>query len=146
MTPNETATMTANRTASGGAAIAAHAPDNSGPGPELMTASTLEGNNVVNRQDETLGEIEEIMLDVRTGRIAYAVMACGGFLGMGDKLFAIPWHALTLDPDEKRFMLDMSKERIEQAPGFDKDHWPSMANETWAADVHRFYATRPYWE
>ena len=130
----------------GGAAIAPHAPDHSGPGPELMTASTLEGNTVVNRADETLGEIEEIMLDVRSGRIAYAVMASGGFLGIGDKLFAIPWHALTLDPEEKCFVLDVSRERLEKAPGFDKDHWPSMANEAWAGEVHRYYATRPYWE
>ena len=95
-----------------------------------MSASTLEGNNVFNRADEELGEVKEIMLDVPSGRIAYAVMSAGGFLGIGDKLFAIPWSALTLDTEEKRFILDVSKDRLKNAPGFDKDHWPSMADTT----------------
>lgn len=120
--------------------------DNDGPGPRLMTASTLEGDDVVNRQGEKLGTVDEIMLDVPTGRIAYAVLSSGGFLGIGDKLFAIPWNALTLDPENKCFILDVSKERLEQAPGFDKDHWPSMADQTWAQEIHSYYGSRPYWE
>jgi sporulation protein YlmC with PRC-barrel domain len=119
---------------------------NEGPGPRLMTASTLEGDDIVNRQGDTLGELEEIMLDVSTGRIAYAVMSAGGFLGMGDKLFAIPWSALTLDPENHCFILDADKARFENAPGFDKDHWPSMADTTWANEVHSYYGQRPYWE
>lgn len=129
-----------------GARIAGYRSDHGGPGPQVMAASTLEGNSVVNRANESLGEIKEIMLHVPSGRIAYAVLSSGGFLGMGDRLFAIPWHALTLDPGEKCFILDVSKERLRDAPGFDKDHWPSMADETWAADVHRYYSARPYWE
>ncbi len=118
----------------------------SGPGPRLMTASTLEGDKVVNRQGEDLGEIDEIMLDVPRGRIAYAVMSSGGFLGMGDKLFAIPWSALTLDTDNKCFVLDVDKQRLENAPGFDKDHWPSMADAEFGSQVHSYYGARPYWE
>lgn len=119
----------------------------SGPGPRLMTASTLEGDKVVNRQDETLGTISEIMLDVPAGRIAYAVMSSGGFLGMGDKLFAIPWGALTLDADRKCFILDAAKSRFKDAPGFDKDHWPAEADEVpWLTQVHEYFGTRPYWE
>ncbi|MCW5620306.1 MAG: PRC-barrel domain-containing protein [Burkholderiales bacterium] len=118
----------------------------SGPGPRLMTASTLEGDKVVNRQGENLGEIDEIMIDVPRGRIAYAVMSSGGFLGMGEKLFAIPWGALTLDTDNKCFVLDVDKQRLRDAPGFDKDHWPSMANTEFDTRVHSYYGTRPYWE
>lgn len=121
-------------------------PDASGPGPRLMTASTLEGNRVVNRQGETLGEITEIMLDVPRGRIAYAVMSAGGFLGVGDKLFALPFSALTLDTDRKCFILDAAKEKIESAPGFDKDRWPDSADLTWQRDVHGHYGRTPYWE
>lgn len=117
----------------------------SGPGPGVMAADTLEGDRVVNREGESLGTIQDIMIDVQRGCVAYAVMSSGGFLGMGDKLFALPWNALTLDADHKCFVLDASKERFENAPGFDKDHWPSMADSSWATQVHDFYGVRPYW-
>ena len=132
----------------GGARIQGHSvhDDDSGPGPQLMTAATLTGDKVINRSGQTLGDIDEIMLDVPRGRIAYAVMASGGFLGMGEKLFAIPWHALTLDTDRHCFVLDVSKEHFENAPGFDKDHWPSTASEDWHREVHAYYRTPLYWE
>ena len=124
----------------------AHLNDHSGPGPEIMAASSFEGEDVVNGLGEELGEIKEIMLDVRSGRIAYAVLSAGGFLGIGDKLFAIPWGTLTLNTDKKCFILDIDKERLKNAPGFDKDHWPSMAGDQWANDLHSYYGVRPYWE
>ena len=120
--------------------------DHSGPGPEVMDADTLQGDNVVNAAGEDLGKIEAIMLDVSSGHIAYAVLSFGGFLGMGSKLFAIPWRALTLDPDEHRFVLDVSKDKLENAQGFDKDNWPSMADPNWASDIHSYYNVTPYWE
>ena len=92
------------------------------------------------------GEIKDIMLDVPTGRVAYAVLSVGGVLGIGGKLFAIPWSAMQLDTAEKGFRLNIAKERLRAAPGFDKDHWPSMADQRWAEDVHAFYGSRPYWE
>ena len=128
-----------------GARIVGGEGDTSGPGPEVMAADTLEGDKVLNRRGEDLGTIEDIMIDVQRGRVAYAVMSCGGFLGMGDKLFAIPWNALTLDANRHCFVLDADKERFEKAPGFDKDHWPSMADNSWANQVHDFYGVRPYW-
>ena len=118
---------------------------NEGPGPEIMAADTLEGNDVVNAQNESLGDIKHIMIDVPSGRVAYAVLSAGGFLGIGDKLFAIPWSALTLDADRHCFVLNVEKERLKNAPGFDKDHWPSMADPTWAGEVHSYYGQRNYW-
>jgi len=115
-----------------------------GPGPHLMGADTLIGNDVYNRQEDDLGEIKEIMLDVHSGRVAYAVLSFGGFLGMGKKLFAVPWSALTLDTEHKRFVLDIDKERLASAPGFDKDHWPDMADPAWTQSVHSYYGTKPY--
>jgi len=123
-----------------------HLHNRSGPGAEVMAASDFDGENVVNAQGETLGDIEEIMIDVRSGHIAYAVLAAGGFLGLGEKYFAIPWRALTLDTDRKCFILDIDNERLKNAPGFDQDHWPSMADERWATDIHSFYQAAPYWE
>lgn len=113
-----------------------------GPGPRLMGADTLNGNDVYNRAEENLGDIKEIMLDVANGKISYAVLSFGSFLGMGGKLFAVPWSALTLDTENKRFILDVSKERLENAPGFDKDDWPDMADEAWAKNVHSYYGSQ----
>lgn len=117
-----------------------------GPGPEIMGADTLVGNDVYNQKDESLGDIKEIMLDMRSGQVGYAVLAFGGFLGMGEKLFAVPWNALTLDTEKKRFVLDVTKDRLKDAPGFDKDHWPDMADESWAEGIHSYYGTEPYAE
>jgi sporulation protein YlmC with PRC-barrel domain len=116
-----------------------------GPGPEVMAASTLDGDKVLSSEGDDLGKVKDIMLDVRSGRIAYAVLSSGGFLGIGDKLLAIPWHALTLDTEHKCLRVEMSSERIKNAPGFDKDHWPSMADQTWATSIHQFYGREPYW-
>jgi sporulation protein YlmC with PRC-barrel domain len=114
-----------------------------GPGPALMGADTLLGNDVYNLDDEKLGTIKEFMIDMGTGRIVYSVLSYGGFLGMGDRLFAVPWQALKLDTTNHRFTLNVPKEALKDAPGFDKDHWPSMADLAWATGVHQFYGT-PY--
>lgn len=131
---------------SGAKIIASDRAEASGPGPEVMDAATLQGDKVVNAAGDDLGKIEAIMLDVTTGRIAYAVLSFGGFLGMGSKLFAVPWGALTLDTGEKRFVLDVSKEKLENAQGFDNDRWPSMADASWASEIHAYYNVSPYWE
>lgn len=108
-----------------------------------MGANTLLDNDVVNTQDENLGDIKEIMLDRHSGRLSYAVQLFCGFLGLGEKLFAVPWSALKLDTGNKRSVLDASKDRLESAPGFDKDAWPNMAGPAWEQVVHDFYGTQP---
>jgi sporulation protein YlmC with PRC-barrel domain len=114
--------------------------------PRLMRADTLIGENVYDLDGIELGEIKDIMLDVKAGTIAYAVLSFGGFLGIGDKLFAVPWKALQPDDVYKRFILDFDKERLESAPGFDKEKWPDMADPMWQNEVHSYYGTRPYKE
>jgi sporulation protein YlmC with PRC-barrel domain len=117
-----------------------------GPGPYVMAADTLEGDAVSSSDGEHLGKIKHIMLDVSSGHIAYAVLSSGGFLGIGDKLLAIPWGALTLDSDNKSFILNVSAAEVKNAPGFDKDQWPAMADYQWASGIHDFYRTPRYWE
>lgn len=117
----------------------------SGPGPDIMAASTLDGDKILSTDGEEVGKVKDIMLDVQAGRIAYVVMSCGGFLGIGDKLLAIPWNAMTLDTTRKCFLVALSSEKIKNAPGFDKQHWPSMADATWATSVHQYYGREPYW-
>ncbi|KQN69433.1 PRC-barrel [Duganella sp. Leaf61] len=113
-----------------------------GPGPRLMGADTLIGEDVYNLQEEDLGDIKEIMLDMRQGNVAYAVLSFGGWLGMGDKLFAVPWEALQLDTVNKRFLLNVSKDHLKNAPGFDKDNWPDMASSEFSTQIHDFYGTQ----
>jgi hypothetical protein len=111
-----------------------------------LTAKTLIGNPVKNDSEENLGTIEDFMLDLRTGKVAYAILSFGGFLGMGDKLFAVPWKAMTVDMIDHVFRLNVPKERLKQAPGFDKDNWPDIGDMTWQQRVFGFYNGSPYWE
>jgi len=111
----------------------------------VVAADSLTGNRVVNNKKEDLGTIEHLMIDMEKGRIAYAVLSFGGFLGMGDKLFAIPWSALSYDSSADRFVLGVDKPLLERAPGFDKTNWPDMADRTWSAEVCSYYGARPYW-
>lgn len=111
-----------------------------------VKASSIIGTNVVNGKDENLGDIKEVVIDPNTGKVAYAVVSFGGFLGMGEKLFAVPFSALSYDLEENEYVLDISKERLETAPGFDPDHWPAMTDEKWNRDVYKYYGRSPYWE
>ena len=112
----------------------------------VLSASSLMSNDVKNTSGEDLGKIEDFMLDTDSGRIVYAVLSFGGFLGLGEKLFAVPMSALRLDTDDKCFRLDTSKESLKAAPGFDKDHWPNMADQKWGSGVHAHYGQQPYWK
>jgi sporulation protein YlmC with PRC-barrel domain len=114
--------------------------------PRVLSASTLSGDRVRNPEGEDLGKIEEIMLDYNNGRIAYAVLSFGGFMGLGNKLFAIPWNALELSTEEHKFILNVDKEKLENAPGFDKNDWPDMANPEWGSKIYSHYGYRPYWQ
>lgn len=105
----------------------------------LLSATTITGDDVCNMQEEKLGKIQDIMLDITEGKIRYAVLSSGGFMGMGDRLFAVPWKALKLDKENKRFMLDVDLERLKNAPGFNKDQWPNMADTTWSSTVESYY-------
>lgn len=144
MRTQRTSTSTA-APAKGARIIGDTTPRSAGPGPEVMAAATLDSDAILSTEGEEVGKVKEIMLDVQSGRIAYVVMSSGGFLGIGDKLLAIPWSALTLDTDRKCFLVSMSTERIKNAPGFDKQHWPAMADPTWATSVHQYYGREPYW-
>ncbi|MEZ5291068.1 MAG: PRC-barrel domain-containing protein [Vicinamibacterales bacterium] len=111
----------------------------------MLSASTLAGDNVVNAAGENLGSIEDLMIDLDRGRVAYAVLSFGGFLGMGDKLFAVPWDALEVDTTNKCFRLDVPKEKLESAPGFDKAQWPTNADTSFVSSIYSYYGTPQYW-
>lgn len=108
-----------------------------------LSTSTLTGDDVVNRSGEDLGTIEDFMLDLDDGCVQYAVLSFGGFLGVGDKLFAVPFEALSVDFENERFVLDVDEERLEEAPGFDQDDWPDFSDETFQREIHSHWNTTP---
>lgn len=112
--------------------------------PSILSSSSLTGNDVENRQGESLGDIKDLMLDPRSGRVAYAVLDFGGFLGIGNKLFAVPLESMTLDTAAHRFVLDVDKERLENAPGFDKDNWPAHPDYNFINEVRSYYGLDAY--
>lgn len=104
-----------------------------------LSASSLSGNKVVNAQDEDLGKVEDLMIDTSKGTVDYAVLSFGGVFGIGDKLFAIPMEELNIDTENECCVLDVDKERLKNAPGFDKDHWPNTADPKWQSSVRSYY-------
>ena len=110
-------------------------------GSRVLSASTLASDDVYNPKGEKLGSIKELMLDIQSGKVCYAVLSFGGFLSLGEKLFAVPWSALTVDTENKRLVMDTDEARLENAPGFDADNWPNMADATWEKTVHGYYGT-----
>jgi sporulation protein YlmC with PRC-barrel domain len=114
--------------------------------PHTLSASTIIGDPVVNEYGEDLGKIEELMIDLDGGKVAYAVLSFGGLFGIGDKLFAIPLGAMQVDPENHRFVLDVDRERLERAPGFDKNDWPDGSDLEFQRTVFVYYGHDPYWE
>jgi hypothetical protein len=108
-----------------------------------VKASEMMGATVVNRARDRLGEIRELVVEPMAGRIVYAVLACGGFLGLGEKLLAVPFAAFALNITHGDYVLDVALDRLTAAPGFDPGHWPSMADESWHRQVHSFYDVAP---
>jgi len=114
--------------------------------PNVLSSSTICSDRVKNAAGEDLGKIEDLMIDLNSGRIAYAVLSFGGFLTLGNKLFAIPWEALKVDSINKVFILHADKSSLEKAAGFDKGNWPNMADPAFGSNLYRHYGFKPYWE
>jgi len=113
----------------------------------VVSASKIIGEAVVNRQNEDLGKIHELVIDAKDGRLAYAVLSFGGFMGMGNKLFALPWKAFQFAETENKLVLNVDKEKLKAAPGFDKDaKWPDFADRTWGTTIYKYYGYDPYWK
>jgi sporulation protein YlmC with PRC-barrel domain len=115
-----------------------------GPGRRLSTATSLSARTIVDSHGEILGSISDLMLDLDRGCIAYAVVATGGFVGIGERLFAVPWKALR--PMGHQFVLECERSALDTAPAFDRDHWPLTPAHWWHERVHAHYHSTPYWE
>jgi sporulation protein YlmC with PRC-barrel domain len=110
---------------------------------EILSISEIKGTDVRDLEDNDLGEIEDVKIDLASGSIVYAVLSFGGFLGLGEKLFPIPWQALKRDEGSLCFFLDVPKEVLEEAPGYDEDDLPKMCDHTFINGVHTHYGYEP---
>lgn len=112
----------------------------------VLTASSLKGTGIINNKGENLGELKDLMIDLLSGNIAYAVVSFGGFLGMGNKLFAMPWEAFVVDEKKEKLVANLDKEVLENAPGFDENNWPKKPTRDFISQVHSHYGYKPYWD
>lgn len=106
---------------------------------DVLKASSLIGKKVQNTEGKKLGNIRDLVIDPENGDIQYAVLDFGGFLGVGDKYFAVPWEALQLTDDHKAVILDVSKKDLKHAPGFDKNNWPDLNSRDYTIVIYEFY-------
>ncbi|HEV8120932.1 MAG TPA: PRC-barrel domain-containing protein [Candidatus Polarisedimenticolia bacterium] len=111
----------------------------------VVSASKIIGEAVINQQKENLGKVHELVIDTELGAVAYVVLSFGGFLGMGNKLFAIPWQAFEFSAIEYKLILNVNKEKLKNAPGFDPEKVPNFADRSWGETVHNYYGYRAAW-
>src|SRR5690606_3264420 len=104
-----------------------------------LTASSIIGDDVENPQGESLGTIDNLMINIHTGKVEYAVIEFGGFLGLGQKLFAIPFEELRVDEEKEIFILNRDKEYLKESPGFDPSHWPGTNDRGYFDNVNTYY-------
>lgn len=113
---------------------------------DLISSDKVEGTAVYNRQGEKLGSIYTLMIDKISGKVVYAVMSFGGFLGIGDRYHPLPWSVLTYDTRQGGYMVDLDRSVLEGAPTYGSTETPNWADRRWGEQVHRHYGVRPYWE
>lgn len=111
---------------------------------QTVRASQLIGTNVENNADETVGEISDIVIDPNDGRVRYVALSVGGFLGIADSLYAVPWTSFECrqEGDEHVVILDATQETFENAKGFNEENWPDMASQQWQQENDRAYSPR----
>ena len=107
----------------------------------VLGAKGLMSDKVFDMAGENVGRVEEFMVDLADGCIKYVVLSSGGFMGMRDRLFAVPWHAISVDTCDKRLAVNASKEKLDKAPGVEKDFWPDMGKEDFQAEMLAYYGS-----
>jgi len=135
-----------NMVAEGGPALGTSAMPEPAAGHRLYPVSHVVGERVQNITGEDLGKVEDLMLDPADGRIMWAILSFGGFFGIGDKRFPVPWKALRVDLSKKEIILDIDRAALDRAPNFDKDNWPNLGDPEFGREVHQHYGQAQQWE
>ena len=105
----------------------------------ILSSSTITGQNIYNLKDENIGDIKDLMIDLNNAKVEYAVISFGGFMGIGNKLFAMPLKAFQFSDSDDKIRLDIDKKTLENAPSFDKDNWPKTADINFIDSVYSHY-------
>jgi hypothetical protein len=112
----------------------------------FIPTNRLKQYDVVNKQGQDMGQTQTFVVDMLAGRIAFVIVSFEGFLGIGDKWFAMPWEIMTWSPEKMKFVIDMPKDVLEKAPGMKKDKWMEEINSDWLAKCYLHYGLAPYWD
>jgi sporulation protein YlmC with PRC-barrel domain len=115
------------------------------PVPRVASAISLSKSGVTNANGDDLGRVEDIMIDLESGRIAFVVISFGGTFTREPKLLAVPWEVVRISLHDKKMILNVTKETLTDAPSFQKNNWPDLTNLSWLQKVYAFYDSRPYW-
>ena len=120
--------------------------DTNNPSGNLIAANQVQGTSVYDTKLEKLGSIEDVMIDKATGRIAYAVLSFGGFLGIGDRYYPLPWEKLSYNQEVAGYIVDIDRKILEGAPSFSDQAAVSWDDDAWGRDVYSYYGIHPYWD
>jgi len=115
-------------------------------GGRLIAADQVEGTKIYNPGGESLGSVEDVMIDKVSGKIAYAVVGFGGFLGIGDRHYPLPWEKLTYDTAMGGYVVDLDRRTLEGAPSYSDTERAGWEDPAWGRQVYDYYGTRPYWD
>lgn len=119
--------------------------DTTDPTGHLIAANQVQGTMVYNTKLEKLGSVEDVMIDKVSGRIAYAILTFGGFLGIGDKYYPLPWEKLSYSTELGGYVVDVDRETLEGAPSYSDAATASWHDEAWGKDIYAHYGVAPYW-
>ena len=112
----------------------------------LISSDKVDGTVVYNREGEKLGSIHTLMIEKTAGKVTYAVMSFGGFLGIGDRYHPLPWDVLTYDTGQGGYVVDLDRSMLEAAPTYASSETPNWNDRRWNQDVYDYYGARPYWD
>jgi sporulation protein YlmC with PRC-barrel domain len=120
--------------------------DTTNPSGRLIAARQVQGTTVYNTGLEKLGSVEDLMVDKATGRIVYAVLSFGGFLGIGDRYFPLPWEKLAYNIEIGGYVVDVDRDVLEGAPSYTDEATAGWDDEAWRRGVHSYYGVHPFWD
>jgi sporulation protein YlmC with PRC-barrel domain len=120
--------------------------DTNDPSGHLIAANQVQGTAVYGLAGEKLGSLEDVMIDKRSGRIAYAVLSFGGFMGIGDEYHPLPWEKLSYDTGKGGYVVDVDRETLEGAPSYTDEATANWDDEAWSRNVYTYYGVHPFWD